>query len=143
VTRILLIQGPNLAALGHREPQHYGTTTADELDAMVRREAAALGLDADIRHVSREGDAIALIDAAESDGVQGLLINPAGFLYGGRALAERLDRLSIPFVEIHITNIERRGKRSVTAAAADGMIAGFGPGSYVLALSAIRRLLDG
>lgn len=142
MNRILLIQGPNLIALGHREPQFYGSTTAAELDAMLQAEAPAHDLSLDIRYVSREGEALHLLDCAEAGEADGLIMNPAGFLYAGHALLERLHVFALPFVEVHITNIELRGKRSVTAPAADGMIAGLGMGSYVTALHAMKALLD-
>lgn len=142
MNRVLLIQGPNLVALGHREPQFYGRTTAAELDAILLAAAPDHGLSLDIRYLAREGDAFDLLDAAEGGAADGLIMNPAGFLYAGHALCERLQQFSLPFVEVHITNIELRGKRSVTASTADGMIAGLGAGSYVTAMYAMRALLD-
>lgn len=142
MNRVLLIQGPNLVALGHREPRFYGRTTAAELDAMLLAEAPRHDLTIDIHYLSREAEAMALLDAAEDGAADGLIMNPAGFLYAGYGLLERLRLFSLPFVEVHITNIELRGKRSVTAPAADGMIAGLGTGSYITALHAMRALLD-
>lgn len=142
MNRILLIQGPNLVALGHREPQFYGRTTAAELDATLCAVAPEHHLMLDIHYLSREADAIDLIDAAERGAAEGLIMNPAGFLYAGHALCQRLLNFRPPFVEVHITNIELRGKRSVTAPVADGMIAGLGIGSYFTALHAMRALLD-
>jgi 3-dehydroquinate dehydratase-2 len=142
MNHILLIQGPNLVALGHREPRFYGTTTAAELDEMLRKAAPGHGLSLDIRYLSHEGEAIEALDDAEAGGAEGLIMNPAGFLYAGHALLARLQLFTLPFVEVHITNIELRGKQSVTAQAADGMIAGLGPGSYVTAIQAMRALLD-
>ena len=139
---VLLIQGPNLVALGHREPEFYGRTTARELDAILHEAATGYGLSLDIRYVSREGEAFELLDAAETGDAEGLIMNPAGFLYAGHALCERLHVFGLPFIEVHITNIELRGKQSVTAPAADGMIAGLGTASYIAALQAMRALLD-
>ena len=78
---ILLIQGANMEWLGHRQPELYGTTTAAELDAIVRAEAKRHGVDLDIVYTNLEGEAISRIYAAARAGVDGLLMNPAGFLY--------------------------------------------------------------
>ena len=142
MNRILLLQGPNLVALGHREPQYYGRTTTAELDAILTDAAPGHNLLLDIHYLSREGTAFDLLDSAEDGAADGLIMNPAGFLYAGHALCERLHQFRLPFVEVHITNIELRGKKSVTAPAADGMIAGLGVGSYLAALTAMRSLLD-
>jgi 3-dehydroquinate dehydratase II len=135
--KILLIQGANMAALGRRQPELYGSTTARELDALLRRHARRLGVELDILYTSHEGEAVSAIYAADHAGIDGILFNPAGFLQAGRALADCLRSIKAPAVEIHMTNIEKRGRRSVTADAAVGVIAGFGVQSYVLALDAI------
>ncbi|WP_417517591.1 type II 3-dehydroquinate dehydratase [Minwuia sp.] len=140
--RVCLIQGANMVALGHRQPAFYGRTTAAELDAMLQDAAPRYGLSLDIHYVSREAEAIALIDRIDAGEARGLIMNPAGFLYAGRSLEARLKVMDAPFIEVHITNIEQRGKRSATAAAATGMIAGLGVGSYITALMAMGALLD-
>ena len=126
-----------MASLGRRQPELYGTTTARELDALLRRHARKLKVEVDVLYTSREGEAIAAIAAAARAGVDGVLFNPAGFLHAGRALADCLRSIEIPAIEIHMTNIEKRGRRSVTADAAVAVIAGFGVDSYLLALDAL------
>ena len=135
--KFLLVQGANMQALGRRQPELYGTTTARQLDALLRRQARSLGVSLDILYTNREGEAVSAIYRAERDGVDGILFNPAGFLQAGHALADCLKTIKAPAIEIHMTNIEKRGRRSVTAAAAIGTIAGFGVDSYVLALNAM------
>jgi 3-dehydroquinate dehydratase-2 len=135
--KFLLIQGANMEALGHRQPKLYGTTTARELDALLRRQARKLGAGLDILYTNCEGEAVAAIWRAERAGIDGILFNPAGFLWTGHALADCLSSIKAPAIEIHMTNIEKRGRRSVTASAAIGTIAGFGVASYVLALDAM------
>jgi 3-dehydroquinate dehydratase-2 len=116
----LLIQGANMAALGRRQPRLYGTTTARELDAMLRRRARQLNVALDVLYTNREGEAVSAIYKAERGGIDGILFNPAGFLHAGHALADCLKSIRTPAIEIHVTNIEKRGRRSVTAGAAIG-----------------------
>ena len=142
MTKLLLIQGANMVWLGKREPEHYGTTTADELDAMMRAEAERRGVDLEIRYTNVEGEAINAIYDAVRRGVDGLLMNPAGFSHAGYALRDCLKAVrGFPYVEIHITNTERRGIKPVTTGEAEGVIAGFGIDSYFLAFDAMMRIL--
>ena len=135
--KCLLVQGANMEALGRRQPELYGTTTARQLDALLRRQARGLGVNLDVLYTNREGEAVSAIWRAERAGIDGILFNPAGFLRAGYALADCLKSIKAPAIEIHVTNIEKRGRRSVTASAAVGTIAGFGVDSYVLALDAM------
>lgn len=139
--RLLLIQGANMARLGRRQPEIYGTTTADELDLMLRGHARRLGYALDIFYTHVEGEAIGRIYGSADEGMDALVINPAGFLYAGHALRDCLKSLTVPIVEVHITNIERRGMRSVTAEAATGYVAGFGLDGYLSAIEAALRLV--
>jgi 3-dehydroquinate dehydratase-2 len=135
--KLLLIQGANMEYLGKRQPELYGTTTAKELDAAIRRRARELGVSVQIFYTNIEGEALSAIYKADRAGFDGLLFNPAGFLHAGYALRDCLRSIAMPAIEIHMTNIEKRGFGSITAAAAVGMIAGFGTDSYLLALEAM------
>ncbi|WP_439613506.1 type II 3-dehydroquinate dehydratase [Reyranella sp.] len=135
--KLLLIQGANMEYLGRRQPELYGTTTAKELDALVRRRARELGVSVEIFYTNIEGEAVSAIYKADRARFDGLLFNPAGFLHAGYALRDCLRSIAMPAIEIHMTNIEKRGFGSITAAAAVGMIAGFGTDSYLLALEAM------
>lgn len=141
MTRILLVQGANMACLGKREPEIYGTTTAAELDALLQRRARERGFELEIFYTHIEGEAIARIYRAADEGADGVLMNPAGFTYAGYALRDCLRALRIPCVEVHISNIEKRGFKSATAEAARGVIAGFGLSSYTLGLDALLALI--
>ena len=134
---ILLIQGANMEHLGRRLPELYGTTTAKELDSIMRRRARELGIGLEILYTNTEGEAVTAIYKAERAGVDGIVYNPAGFLHAGHALRDCLKSIQAPAIDVHITNIEKRGVVSVTADAAVGMIAGFGIQSYLLALDAM------
>ena len=131
-----------MVALGKRQPELYGTTTAAELDALLLEEAKTLGVDLDIRYTNVEGEAIDWIYQADESGVDGLLFNPAGFVYAGYAQRDCLKAVSQPRIEVHMTNLERRGMQSVTAPAADGMVMGLGIDSYVHGLRALARLIQ-
>jgi 3-dehydroquinate dehydratase-2 len=135
--KLLLIQGANMEHLGRRLPELYGRTTAKELDSILRRRARELGVTLEILYTNTEGEAVTAIYKAERAGLDGLIFNPAGFLHAGHALRDCLKSIQAPAIEVHITNIEKRGVVSVTTDAAVGIIAGFGIQSYILALDAM------
>lgn len=141
MAKILLLQGANLNWLGKREPELYGTTTAAELDAIMRDRAEALGIELEIFYANIEGEAIGRLYQAAMDGVDGLLMNPAGFTYAGYALRDCIKAVALPYVEVHITNIERRGTRSVLAEVANGVIYGLGIASYLRGLDALLDVI--
>ena len=139
--KLLLVQGANMEYLGRRQPELYGTTSAKELDAIVRRRARELDVGVEIFYTNMEGEAVSAIYKADRAKIDGILFNPAGFLHAGHALRDCLKSIRAPAIEIHITNIEKRGFRSITAEVAVGVIAGFGIDSYVLALDAMMAHL--
>ena len=141
--KLLLVQGANMEWLGKRQPELYGTTTAAELDAVLMARARGLGIDLEIVYTNLEGEAVSAIYRAMRAGLDGLLFNPAGFLHAGYGLRDTLRSIDVPAIEIHMTNIEKRGFGSVTAEAAVGSIAGFGVDSYRLALDAMVNRLRG
>jgi 3-dehydroquinate dehydratase II len=142
VKRILLIQGPNMSYLGKRQPEIYGKTTASELDAMLLAHAKANGYSLDIFYTHSESSAIERLYQAEGQ-VDGVVMNPAAFLFAGYALRDCLRAIPMPYIEVHMTNIEKRGFHSILAEVAVGMVAGFGVNSYVLGLEAMLKHLDG
>ena len=138
----LLIQGANMEYLGRRQPELYGTMTAKELDALLRRHARRLQVGLEILYTNTEGAAVTAILKADRAGIDGVLFNPAGFLHAGHSLRDCLKSIAAPAIEIHMANIEKHGYRSITAEAAVGVIAGFGVNSYVLALQAMVARLS-
>ena len=140
--KLLLIQGANMEHLGRRQPELYGTTTSRELDSLLRRRARQLRVVLDIFYTNSEGEAVSAILEADRAGIDGVLFNPAGFLHAGYALRDCLRSIRAPAIEIHMTNIEKRGYGSITAAAAVGFIAGFGVDTYLLALEAMVARLS-
>jgi 3-dehydroquinate dehydratase II len=137
--RISVLNGPNLNLLGQREPEVYGRTTLNEIEAMVRE--AARGYDAEIDwfQTNHEG---ALVDAVQAlkGRADGALINAAALTHSSLALRDALLAVQVPFVELHLSNIfarEPARRHSMIADLALGMVTGFGPQSYLLALQAL------
>ena len=139
--KILVLQGANMTYLGRRQPELYGTTTAAELDEMMRAHAHKNKYELEIFYTHVEGEAIQRLYQAVDTGVDGLVMNPAGFLYAGYALRDCLRAVNFPYVEVHMTNIEKRGIHSILADTSVGMIAGFGVDSYLLGLDAMCSIL--
>jgi len=142
---VLVIHGPNLNLLGTREPEIYGSTTLEQVDAAISSAAEALGMTVDIHQTAREGEIIELLHGGIGS-VAGALLNPAAYSHTSRAIAEAVRAVTFPVIEIHLSNIHAREpwrRRSVTAEAAVGIVSGFGSNSYVLGLRALKGLLDG
>lgn len=143
--KILMLQGANMTYLGRREPEQYGTTTAAQVDSMMEAYAAEKGVDLEIFYTNVEGEAINRIYRANDEGVDGLLMNPAGFQYAGFALRDCLAavRPTLPYVEVHITRRSiTGGLQTLTAEMCQGLVLGFGTDSYLLGLDGLVRLLD-
>jgi 3-dehydroquinate dehydratase-2 len=139
MTRILVLNGPNLSALGTREPEIYGGLSLAEIEALVRDRAQQLGVEVEVLQSNHEG---ALIDALEHarETTDGCIINPAGLSHTSIALLDGLRSYGHPVIEVHLSNIHAREpyrRLSVTAEAARGVITGLGPAGYVLALEAL------
>ena len=139
--KVLCLQGANMEYLGIRQPEIYGTTDLQTLHAMLLDEAKGLGIDLDIRVSNIEGEAIGWIYECDRAGYAGLLMNPAGFSYAGYALRDCLRGIRMPAVEVHMSNIERRAMKSVTAEACVGVVTGFGLRSYFHGLRALSERL--
>lgn len=140
---VLVLNGPNLARLGTREPEVYGTATLADLEKECAATAAELGLAIDFRQTDDEAQLIAWVHQA-ADQRTPIVLNPAAFTHYSYALRDALAMRTAPLVEVHISNPAAREvfrHTSVVAAVADGTIAGFGFGSYRLALRAIAELL--
>lgn len=140
--KILLLQGANLNYLGKREPEIYGTTTAEQLNERLYAHAKQHKYHLEIFYTNIEGEAINKIYQAADDKFDGLVMNPAGFTYAGYALKDCVKGANLPYVEIHISNIAKRDIHSVLSDCAIGMITGFGLHGYILALDAILEILN-
>lgn len=143
--RIGVLHGPNLNALGRREPEVYGSTTLAEIDAIIAESAGAAGAETISFQSNLEGALVDWIQAEESR-VAGWVVNAAGFTHSSVALRDALVASGHPFVEVHISNVFAREKfrhHSVLADAALGVVTGFGPASYVLGLRGLLAHLAG
>jgi len=141
--KILVINGPNINMLGIREPEIYGSKGYDALQKTVLEEAASLGISADIVQSNIEGEIAGHIQKALG-AYDGIVINPAAYTHYSIAILDALKAVNLPAVEVHISNIHAREDfraKSVTAAGCTGLISGFGPDGYRLALRALYGFL--
>lgn len=141
--KIFVIHGPNLNLLGTREPEVYGATTLDQINDSVAALAKELGVQVECFQSNHEGELVDVIHRAGKEGA-GIIINPGALTHYSYSLHDALKSVKIPAVEIHISNIHAREafrRNSVTAAAAAGIISGFGPDGYLLALRAVLKLV--
>lgn len=142
MTRVLVLNGPNLSRLGSREPDVYGSTTYDDLVALCVAEGAALGLEVEVRQTDDEAELVHWIHEA-CDSRTPVVLNPAAFTHYSYALRDAIAQRTAPLVEVHLSNPASREEfrhTSVVAAVATGTIAGFGVDSYRLALRAVAGL---
>jgi len=146
MAKLLVLHGPNLNLLGTREPDVYGVTTLVEIDADLAERAAAAGHRLESFQSNAEHVLIDRVQAARGDGTGFMLINPAGFTHTSVALRDALAAVAIPFIEVHLSNPHAREPFRHTSYFSDlavGVVAGFGPLSYGLALTAAIQRLDG
>ncbi|TCL70785.1 3-dehydroquinate dehydratase [Hydrogenispora ethanolica] len=142
--KVLVLHGPNLNWLGKREPAVYGRETLDDLNRVLNETARQLGMELRIFQSNSEGGLIDRIQA-EAGWAEAILINPGAFTHYSYALRDALAGMSVPVVEVHLSNIYAREEfrhHSVIAPIARGQIAGFGFDSYRLGLRAINELLE-
>lgn len=138
--KILVLHGPNLNLLGRREPQLYGFTTLAEIDADLKSRAKASGLSLECLQSNSEAVLIDALHAAKDNGVEYCIINPAALTHTSVALRDALLAVSLPFIEVHLSNIYAREAfrhHSFFSDIAAGVISGLGPLGYMLALDAI------
>ncbi len=140
--KILLIQGSNMNLLGIRQPEIYGSTTAAELDQMLKEYAQKKGIDLEIFYTNAEGECIDRIIKAYYEKVDALVMNPGGFTYAAYAIRDTIKGVKIPYIEVHLSNHYERGIHSVIASAAQGIIMGLGIQVYFLGLEAALLLLN-
>ena len=141
--KIILIQGANLTYLGKREPDIYGTTRPDELNATLLNYAQKSGLILEIFYTNVEGEAIDKIYQCADDGFDGIVMNPAGFSYAGYALKDCIKGAALPYVEVHISNIAKRNIHCVLSEVSVGLITRIRLFGYQLALDAMLHHLRG
>ncbi len=137
------MHGPSLNLLGTREPAVYGTKTLAEIDAMIVAYAGERGVEVATYQSNHEGSLIDGIHAAAEQGFAGIVLNPGAYTHTSMAIADAIRAVSIPVVEVHLSNLFARGperSQSITATAARGLISGFGHESYLLGVDAVLRI---
>jgi 3-dehydroquinate dehydratase-2 len=139
MSKILLLNGPNLNLLGTREPQIYGHETLADVEALARKLGTERGVAVDCLQSNHEGALIDRIHAARGDGTRHIVINPGGLTHTSVALRDALAGVAIPFFEIHVSNVHRREAfrhHSFLSEIAAGVIVGFGVAGYAMAINA-------
>jgi 3-dehydroquinate dehydratase-2 len=139
--KVLVIHGAGMNMRGKAQIDVFGPMTLPEYDAHIRKYAAELGVEVEIFHSNIEGEVINRFYAAHDGGVDGAIINPAGFTTGHPALAAAIAQVKFPTIELHISNPARRGRVSEIATTTRGVVTGFGIFGYYLALRGIREIL--
>lgn len=142
--RIAVVHGPNLRLLGRREPEVYGTATLADVDARLRAEAEALGVEIESFQSNHEGELLDFLEEAAGR-VDGFVVNPGAFTHTSIALRDGLVGVARPFVEVHLSNTAAREpfrRQSFLAEVAVGVVYGFGVDSYVLGLRGLVSRLS-
>jgi 3-dehydroquinate dehydratase II len=142
---ILVLNGPNLNMLGVREPQVYGFHTLADIEADCQEYAEELGFAIDFRQTNSEGELVTFIQQARG-ACAGLIINAGAYTHTSIAIHDALKILEVPVIEVHLSNPQARETfrhTSYISPVAKGTICGFGGHGYILALNALRSLLEG
>lgn len=135
--RVLVLNGPNLGVLGRREPEVYGSATFADVVSACETTARDLGHAAEVRQTDDEATMLGWLHDCDADAV---VLNPAAWTHTSVALRDAVATLTVPFVEVHLSNPVAREEfrhTSYTAGLAAGIVAGFGLDSYRLALRAL------
>lgn len=144
MSKLLVINGPNLNLLGLREPDVYGSTTLADLEAQCAQAAKSLGHELAVYQNNSEGALVERIHAARSEAVAFVVINPGAYTHTSIALRDALLGVAIPFIEVHISNVHGREafrQHSYLSDIALGVITGLGIQGYELALRAADHYL--
>lgn len=136
--RVLFLNGPNLNLLGTREPGIYGTASLTDIESLVRKEAADLGVTVMFQQSNSEGDLVSWIQEAQGR-FDRIVINAGAYTHTSIAIRDAIAAIRIPTIEVHLSNVFAREpfrSHSTIAPVCIGQISGFGSNSYVLALRA-------
>lgn len=143
--KILILNGPNLNLLGLRQPEVYGATSLDDVEASCRKFADAIGVELEFKQSNHEGVLIDAIHAAR--GVHdGIVLNAGAYTHTSIAIMDAVKSVEVPTIELHLSNVHAREEFrhvSYLANAAIGLICGFGANGYSLAITAMKQHLDG
>ncbi|MCI6217799.1 MAG: type II 3-dehydroquinate dehydratase [Helicobacter sp.] len=143
--KILVIQGPNLNVLGHREPHIYGNVTLEQIHENLKSQAQQNNMEIEFFQTNFEGEIIDKLQECIGGEYAGVLINPAAYSHTSVAIADAIASCGVPVVEVHISNIHAREDfraKSITGRVCAGVIAGFGAFGYHLGLIALFQILN-
>ena len=143
--KILVINGPNLNLLGKREIEIYGKTSLKSIENTTREFAKNNSLEVEFKQSNEESEIINWKQDCMKNSYNGLLINAGAYTHTSIAIFDALKAIKIPIIEIHLSNIHKREefrKKSFISEVANGVIFGFGSYSYILAIMAIKNLLE-
>ena len=144
MSKILVLNGPNLNLLGEREPHIYGHTTLLQVGERCKAVGQRIGLEVDFRQSNHEGQLVDWIHDARKT-MAGIVFNPAAFSFTSVAIVDALKASQLPVIEVHITNIHRREPmyhKSLVSLASIGVICGLGAFGYEAALSFLAEHLE-
>jgi 3-dehydroquinate dehydratase II len=141
MAKILVIHGAGMNMRGKVQTDIFGPMTLPEYDERIRGYANELGVEIEIFHSNVEGEVINRLYAANDQGFDAAIFNPAGFSRGYPALVAALNQVKFPTIELHMSNPVRRGPVSETATVSQGMVTGFGIVGYYLGLRGLRDTL--
>ncbi len=144
MARILVLNGPNLNMLGLREPEVYGTTTLKEIDEKILLMAEAAGHKLETFQSNAEHELIDRIHLAKTNKIDFIIINPGAFTHTSVAIRDAFLSVSIPFIEIHLSNVfarEEFRKHSYLSDIAVAVVSGMGAFGYEVALQAVEQLI--
>ena len=144
MSKIIVINGPNLNLLGEREQSQYGSVNYNELIKLCETEAVKLGLEIHFEQSNVEGEIVNLIQNSRKN-YDGMIINAAGFTHTSVAIRDALDIFKKPIIELHISNIYKREdfrKKSLISDVVTGGIFGLGVDGYILAIIKLHKMLD-
>jgi len=140
---VYVLNGPNLNLLGTREPHIYGHDTLDDIAARLVEQAETLGLTIDMRQSNHEGHLVDWLHEAQAEGAKAVLLNAGAYTHTSVALHDAIKSITTPVIEVHLSNPHTREAfrhKSYVGMAAKATVAGFGPASYTVALSAVPTL---
>jgi len=143
--KVLYLFGPNLGALGTRDPERYGSETLDGIMSAVEERGQTLGHEIVWRQSDHEGDLVGWLHGATAEGAGAIVINPGALTHYSYALRDAIEACDLPVVEVHMTNIHAREpfrRRSVVADVCRASIIGLGAGGYHLALEAMPWIIS-
>jgi 3-dehydroquinate dehydratase-2 len=142
-TTVYVLNGPNLNLLGTREPEIYGRATLIDVEKLCRETAKHHRIEVEFRQTNHEGQMVDWIHEAAAEGAMGMVINPGAYTHTSIALRDAVAAVSVPVIEVHISNIFAREsfrRKSHIASVAKASLCGFGINGYALAIEGLAKL---